>query len=169
MQEETERDVEVWLRRKFESRIREIEIVMREDLDLVSYTPQAAETSCLTALLHPAWLSTCNMCATCVWASCVCSVERTPCQGCPGVFLVGCNIGAALPQPVSLQKNHLSGLKRQLLKVSFYNVQQLMDVRREVSPIIVANSKKSSMADAVVALTAGRGGQRPKVRTPMLH
>ena len=60
------------------------------------------------------------------------------------------------------QKNHLSGLKRKLLKVSFYNVQQLMEVRREVSPIIAANNKRSSMADAVAAL-AGNGGGRPKV------
>jgi hypothetical protein len=27
--------VEVWLRRKFEGRIREVQVVMREDLDLV--------------------------------------------------------------------------------------------------------------------------------------
>jgi hypothetical protein len=34
-QDDAERDVEVWLRRKFEGRIREVEVVMREDLDLV--------------------------------------------------------------------------------------------------------------------------------------
>lgn len=64
------------------------------------------------------------------------------------------------------QKNHLSGLKRKLLKVSFYNVQHLMDVRREVAPIIAANSKRSTMADAVAALQAGhacKDGGRPKV------
>jgi hypothetical protein len=35
LQDDCERDVEVWLRRKFEGRIREVQVVMREDLDLV--------------------------------------------------------------------------------------------------------------------------------------
>jgi hypothetical protein len=64
-----------------------------------------------------------------------------------------------------LQKNHLSGLKRKLLKVSFFNVQQLMDVRREVQPTITANSRRSTMASAVAALQAAQmgGDGRPKV------
>ena len=37
------------------------------------------------------------------------------------------------------QKNHLSGLKRRLLKVSFFNVQQLQEVKREVVPIVATN------------------------------
>ncbi|WIA29248.1 hypothetical protein OEZ86_011756 [Tetradesmus obliquus] len=93
--DDAERDVEVWLRRKFEGRIRQVEVVMREDLDL---------------------------------------------------------------------KNHLSGLQRKLLKVSFFNVQQLMDVRREVQPTISANSRRSAMASAVAALQAAQmgGDGRPK-------
>jgi hypothetical protein len=35
LQDDAERDVEVWLRRKFEGRIRQVEVVLREDLDLV--------------------------------------------------------------------------------------------------------------------------------------
>jgi BMFP domain-containing protein YqiC len=35
VQGDAERDVEAWLRRKFEARIRSVEVVMREDLDLV--------------------------------------------------------------------------------------------------------------------------------------
>lgn len=35
-QGDAERDVEAWLRRKYEGRIREVEVVLREDLDLVS-------------------------------------------------------------------------------------------------------------------------------------
>eukprot|EP00878_Enallax_costatus_P014648 GHUV01015324.1.p1 GENE.GHUV01015324.1~~GHUV01015324.1.p1 ORF type:complete len:660 (+),score=216.28 GHUV01015324.1:148-1980(+) len=93
VKDDCERDVEVWLRRKFESRIREVEVVLKEDLDL---------------------------------------------------------------------KNHLSGLKRKLIKVSFYNVQQLMDVRREVSPIVAANNKRSTMVDAAAVLAAGNDGGRPK-------
>jgi hypothetical protein len=66
----------------------------------------------------------------------------------------------------ALQKNHLSGLKRKLLKVSFYNVQQLMEVRRDITPTVNRNSKRSTMADAVAALAqqeAGGSG-RPRVR-----
>ncbi|KAF8072990.1 POL2A [Scenedesmus sp. PABB004] len=81
VKDDAERDVEVWLRRKFEARIRDVELVLREDLDL---------------------------------------------------------------------KNHLSGLKRRLLKVSFHNVQQLMDVRREVAPVVAANARRGAMADADV-------------------
>lgn len=71
----------------------------------------------------------------------------------------------------ALQKNHLSGLKRKLLKVSFYNVQQLMEVRREITPTVNRNSKRSTMADAVAALAqqdAGTGG-RPRVRQAADH
>lgn len=34
-QDGTERDVDSWLRRKFEGRLRDIEVVQKEDLDLV--------------------------------------------------------------------------------------------------------------------------------------
>lgn len=76
------------------------------------------------------------------------------------------------PMPAMLccavQKNHLSGLQRKLLKVSFYNVQQLMEVRRDIMPAINKNSKRSTMADAVAALAqqeAGAAGSsgRPRV------
>eukprot|EP00879_Flechtneria_rotunda_P032197 GHRR01035364.1.p1 GENE.GHRR01035364.1~~GHRR01035364.1.p1 ORF type:complete len:234 (+),score=86.25 GHRR01035364.1:272-973(+) len=89
VKDDAERDVEVWLRRKFESRIREVEVVEREDLDL---------------------------------------------------------------------KNHLSGLRRKLVKVSFYNVQHLMEVRKEVAPIVGRNKKRSTVADAVAALAAAQAG-----------
>ena len=35
-QDEMEREVEAWLRRKFEGRLQEVEVVHKEDLDLVS-------------------------------------------------------------------------------------------------------------------------------------
>lgn len=47
-----------------------------------------------------------------------------------------------------MQKNHLSGLKRKLLRLSFHNVQQLMAVRRDVAPIVRRNANKSSTAEA---------------------
>lgn len=38
-------------------------------------------------------------------------------------------LARVLPAPCCLQKNHLSGLKRSLLKISCFNTQQLMQVR----------------------------------------
>lgn len=37
LQGDAERDVEAWLRRKYEGRIREVEVVLKEDLDLVGW------------------------------------------------------------------------------------------------------------------------------------
>eukprot|EP00798_Chlamydomonas_sp_ICE-L_P017971 gene17971-24376_t len=50
-------------------------------------------------------------------------------------------------------KNHLSGLQRKLLKVSFWNVQQQMEAKRELMPIIWSNrdKAKTKAARAVLA------------------
>ena len=50
-----------------------------------------------------------------------------------------------------MQKNHLSGLQQQLLKVVFWNSQQLMEVRREMQPIIRRNKNKANVTDAYKA------------------
>jgi len=47
---------------------------------------------------------------------------------------------STLPRP---QKNHLSGLKRKYLKVSFATTQELMDCRRELMPLIARNKAAS--------------------------
>ena len=67
-----------------------------------------------------------------------------------------------------LQKNHLTGLKRKLLRLSFHNVQQLMAVRRDVAPIIRRNANKSSTAEAYSVFdgTAKAGAPRLKVMLP---
>jgi DNA polymerase epsilon subunit 1 len=61
-----------------------------------------------------------------------------------------------------LQKNHLSGLKRKLLKLSFWNVQQLMEVRREVAPAVARNKERArttqAYADMAMLQPAGGGG-----------
>ncbi|KAG1663133.1 hypothetical protein FOA52_000655 [Chlamydomonas sp. UWO 241] len=49
-------------------------------------------------------------------------------------------------------KNHLSGLKRRLLKVNFFNLQQLMEVRKEVQPIVARNRAKAKTTGAVTDL-----------------
>ena len=67
-----------------------------------------------------------------------------------------------------LQKNHLSGLKRKLLRLRFHNVQQLMAVKRDVFPIVRRNANKSSTAEAYSvfdgAMGAKSGAPRLKVR-----
>jgi hypothetical protein len=65
----------------------------------------------------------------------------------------------ALPPPLLLrpQRNHLSGLKRQLLKLSFWNTQQLMEVRRSVAPAVARNKARAKTTQA------RRGGFSPEV------
>ena len=58
------------------------------------------------------------------------------------------------------QKNHLSGLKRRLLKLSFWNVQQLMEVRRELAPVVARNRGRSGVADALTALRAEQAARQ---------
>jgi hypothetical protein len=59
-----------------------------------------------------------------------------------------------------LQKNHLSGLQRKLLKVSFYNSQQLAEVKREVAPIASRNRAKSKTTAAYSTLHRGGGASQ---------
>lgn len=63
------------------------------------------------------------------------------------------------------QKNHLAGIQRKMVKVLFNNVQQLMDVRREVMGIVARNKGKSGMADAYSMLQQGNVGASIKVKT----
>ena len=55
------------------------------------------------------------------------------------------------------QKNHLSGLQRKLLKVSFYNVQQLNEAKREIAPIVSKNRAKARTTAAYTDLHRGGG------------
>lgn len=48
-------------------------------------------------------------------------------------------------------KNHLSGLKRKLLKISFWNVEQLVALRREISPIVNKNRNRKDSTGAYAA------------------
>ena len=50
--------------------------------------------------------------------------------------------------------NHLSGIKRTLLKLEFRSVQELMEVRNELQPIVQANKRR--LADAVAQATAAQ-------------
>lgn len=54
-------------------------------------------------------------------------------------------------------KNHLSGLKRRLLKLIFWNVEQLVSVRKEIFPIVERNRSKTDRMDAYLVLAAENG------------
>jgi DNA polymerase epsilon subunit 1 len=52
-------------------------------------------------------------------------------------------------------KNHLSGLKQRYLKVVFATVQDLMDVRREIMPMVKRNQQKCEAAEAYEQVRVG--------------
>lgn len=57
-------------------------------------------------------------------------------------------------------KNHLSGIKRRLLKVTFWNSDQLAQVRREVQPLVNRNRHRRDGTGAYAAQGAGAGGSK---------
>ncbi len=52
------------------------------------------------------------------------------------------------------QKNHLSGLKRRLLKLSFWNEQQLAEVKRDCFPLVRRNRHALTPENPVFACRA---------------
>ena len=63
-----------------------------------------------------------------------------------------------------MQKNHLSGLQQSLLRVIFWNSQQLMEVRREMQPIIRRNKNKANVNDAYKAFGPQRSTNTVKLQ-----
>ncbi len=61
------------------------------------------------------------------------------------------------PSALLVQKNHLSGLQRRLLKVAFWNTQHLQEVKREIAPIVAKNRGRTAAADAYAELAGGNG------------
>ncbi|KAF1884802.1 hypothetical protein Lal_00028689, partial [Lupinus albus] len=59
-------------------------------------------------------------------------------------------------------KNHLSGLKKYYLKLSFDTVQQLMNVRRDLMHVVERNQAKADAADAYESILTGRREQKPQ-------
>lgn len=63
-------------------------------------------------------------------------------------------------------KNHLSGLKRRLLKLIFWNTDQLQAVRKEVSPIVSRNRNRRdgteayALGEGFAQVQGGRGNSR---------
>ncbi|XP_056848046.1 DNA polymerase epsilon catalytic subunit A-like isoform X2 [Raphanus sativus] len=53
-------------------------------------------------------------------------------------------------------KNHLSGLRKKYLKVSFDTVQQLMEVKRDLSHIVERNQAKFDALEAYESILAGK-------------
>lgn len=63
-----------------------------------------------------------------------------------------------MPDPFSTlgQKNHLSGLRKPYLKISFDNVQQLMDVKRDLLHVVEKNQAKFDAAEAYESIFTGK-------------
>lgn len=62
------------------------------------------------------------------------------------------------------QKNHLSGLKRRLLKVTFWNEHQLQEVKRDTLPLVRRNRSKSRSTAAYAAEALGERSTRDRVK-----
>ncbi|KAL5555227.1 hypothetical protein UlMin_037463 [Ulmus minor] len=59
-------------------------------------------------------------------------------------------------------KNHLSGLCKSCLKLSFDNVQQLMSVKSDLLHVVERNQAKSDASEAYELLLMGKRDQRPQ-------
>ncbi|CAJ1979167.1 unnamed protein product [Sphenostylis stenocarpa] len=59
-------------------------------------------------------------------------------------------------------KNHLSGLRKSYLKLSFDTVQQLMDVKKDLMPSVERNKAKSDTAEALVFMSTERREHKPQ-------
>ncbi|KAH7542023.1 hypothetical protein FEM48_Zijuj02G0029500 [Ziziphus jujuba var. spinosa] len=59
-------------------------------------------------------------------------------------------------------KNHLSGLRKSYLKLSFDTVQQLMDVKSDLLHVVERNQAKSDAAEAYESILLGRREQKPQ-------
>ncbi|XP_050220537.1 DNA polymerase epsilon catalytic subunit A-like isoform X2 [Mercurialis annua] len=59
-------------------------------------------------------------------------------------------------------KNHLSGLHKRYLKISFSTVQQLMDVKRDLSYVVERNRAKFDTAEAYESILTEKREQRPQ-------
>ncbi|XP_075636199.1 DNA polymerase epsilon catalytic subunit A-like [Castanea sativa] len=59
-------------------------------------------------------------------------------------------------------KNHLSGLHKPYLKLSFDTVQQLMNVKSDLMHVVQRNQEKFDAAEAYESIIAGKKEQRPQ-------
>ena len=114
-------DVDAYLRRRYEGKIADIQIVEKEDLDLVSHYIMLYKWSGLT-------------CQTII-------ILQKLYQ-----WFLRCY----------LQKNHLSGLRKTYLKISFDTVQQLMDVKRDLMHVVERNQEKFNASEAYESIMSGK-------------
>ncbi|XP_042956181.1 DNA polymerase epsilon catalytic subunit A-like [Carya illinoinensis] len=59
-------------------------------------------------------------------------------------------------------KNHLSGLRKPYLKLSFDTVQQLMNVKSDLLQVVERNQEKFDAAEAYESIITGKKDQRPQ-------
>ncbi|KAI3971229.1 hypothetical protein MKX01_021996 [Papaver californicum] len=58
-------------------------------------------------------------------------------------------------------KNHLSGMRKSYLKISFDTVQQLMHVKNDLLHVVQRNQEKNDAAEAYESILTGKSNQRP--------
>ena len=63
-----------------------------------------------------------------------------------------------------VQKNHLSGLKRRLLKLVFWNETHMAEVRRECQALVRRNRYKAGSGIAAYDVVAGERGTRERIQ-----
>ena len=64
----------------------------------------------------------------------------------------------------AVQKNHLSGLKRRLLKLVFWNETHMAEVRRECQALVRRNRYKAGSGTAAYDVAAGERGTRERIQ-----
>ena len=63
-----------------------------------------------------------------------------------------------------MQKNHLSGLKRRLLKLVFWNETHMAEVRRDCQALVRRNRYKAGSGTAAYDVAAGERGTRERIQ-----
>lgn len=105
-----EREVISYLSKKFQGKVSKLEILPKEDLDLVSLI-------CFKSVR--------------IWFQ-LCGQKKQP--------------------PAFLQPNHLVGLKRNYIKLSFNTVDDLIKVKREISPAVRKNREREQSNDEYTSM-----------------
>lgn len=128
-------DVEAYLRRRYESEIADVNIVEKEDLHLVRhYSFSIISLSLSSIVLLMSLLVRKLLQLIYLWFH--------------KVFMIALF--------TYLQKNHLSGLRKSYLKISFDTVQQLMYVKNDLLHVVEKNQAQLDAADAYESILTGK-------------
>lgn len=65
---------------------------------------------------------------------------------------------------LGVQKNHLSGLKRRLLKLVFWNETHMAEVRRDCQGLVRRNRHKQGSGTGAYETVAGERGTKERIQ-----